>query len=202
MNPKKKSFTKKNVSKVPSTPVKEDNKFLNYMVWILKNVIAGIICYVLVLQCIEEQKGYNWVYNSLLKGNYEMIKKNPNLTIDQKWAAKLGFNYAYWKHINDNTPEDAVILYPIREAFFPKDKETQFTSMPENVIFASRFLYPRKIVSPSEIETNPYGKQITHVAIVNGWGYDYLEYDVPSHTTNHVLPIKQPEQQQISNQSN
>jgi hypothetical protein len=201
MSAQKKNSYKQNASKKHSTSnnkVSTNNHSvaLSYLIWFFKNAIAGVICYILIFQCIEGSQGYNWVYNSMLKENYKLIQKHPNLSMEKKLGSKFGFNYAYFKYITDHTPEDAVILYPNYDAFFPKGRESKFTSEPFNRIYATYFLYPRKLVYPAEIEKTVYGKQITHVAIVNGWGYDYLEYQVANHVDNTVLPIKQPEQHQ------
>ena len=200
MNPQKKNISKKPVPNNRPTSEQKPNYALKYLTWIFFNTIAGIICYFLVFQCIDEQKGYNWAYYSLIKQNYKLIKKHPNLTLDEKLSSKMGFDYAYIQHIRENTPEDAVILYPTRNIFFPPGKESKFKVYTPSFIFAAKYLYPRKIVLPTAIETSKYGNQITHVAIVNGWGYEYLEYTVPNQIEFAVLPIKQPEEpeQQIA----
>ena len=204
MNPQKKDINKKNTQNNRSTSVQKPNKFLNYLIWIFLNTIAGILCYFLIFQCIDEQKGYNWAYYSLMKQNYKLIKKHPNLTLEEKYGSKIGFDYAFIKHIIDNTPDDAVILYPPADIFFQKDKEKKFRVFSPSFIYAAKFLYPRKIVLPKDIETSKYGKQITHVAIVYGWGYQYLEYTVPNQVEFTVMPIKLPEQQieQTNNNNN
>jgi hypothetical protein len=182
-------------------------KPLDYVIWIFKNVIIGLFVYLFVFYYLidpDKHSYYNWAYNTLMKGNYETVKKYDTLSLDQKWEAKLGYTGAYWKYIRDNTPEDAVILFPTSEIFMPEGKKTQFVGEPAGKINALRILYPRKIVFHNEIETNRYGKQLTHVAIANGWGYEYLEYPVPvtNRTDNTVLPIKQPENTQPENQTN
>jgi hypothetical protein len=125
-----------------------------------------------------------------MKGNYETIKKYKHLPLDRKWEEKLGYTFVYWKHLRDNTPEDAVILYPTHDIFFPAGKKSRFVGEPASKIQALRFLYPRKLVYHTETETNRYGKNLTHVAIVNGWGYEYLEYVIDNKVDDTVLPIK------------
>ncbi|MDR1181773.1 MAG: hypothetical protein LBL13_07325 [Bacteroidales bacterium] len=174
----------------------------DYAIWIFKNIIIGVVIYLAIFKLIEKQPSYNWAYNTLMKGNYDLIKQNDTLSLDQKWVAKLGYTCAYWNYLRDNTPEDAVILFPTHDIFMPEGKETQFAGEPAGKINALRFLYPRKVVLQNEIETNRYGKQITHVAIANGWGYEYLEYPANNSVANTVLPIKQPENIQPENQTN
>ncbi|MDR0605404.1 MAG: hypothetical protein LBG80_13975 [Bacteroidales bacterium] len=178
---------------------------LDYIIWIFKNVIIGTIIYFIVVSTINSKERfpyYDWAYNTLMKGNYETIQQYDTLSLDQKWEAKLGYTGAYWIYIRNNTPEDAVILFPTHDIFMPEGKTTLFVGEPINKISISRFLHPRKVVQYNEIETNRYGKQLTHVAIANGWGYDYLEYPVANKIDNTVLPIKQTENTQTENQAN
>jgi len=205
MKPKKKTTANNLATKKKPAFEKKKNRFFDYIFWFFKNTIIGLFCYFLIFQCIDEQKDYKWVYYSLMKENLKTMQKYKKLSIEKKFNSKLGFNYSYWKYIHDNTPEDAVILYPTREICFPKDKETKLTGEATNKFIITRFLYPRKLVYPTEIETNRYGKEITHVAIANGWGYEYLEYNVGYQIDYAVLPIKQPENkdnQTINNDQN
>ncbi|MDR0769362.1 MAG: hypothetical protein LBE71_05615, partial [Dysgonamonadaceae bacterium] len=68
--------------------------------------------------------------------------------------------------------------------------ESPFKQDVSNKLWALRVLYPRKLVTPSEMETNRYAKDITHVAIVNGRGYERLDYQVENPVTHGVLPVK------------
>ncbi|MEG1685127.1 MAG: hypothetical protein RR319_04180 [Bacteroides sp.] len=177
------------VEQVYKKPDKQQYSSSEYFRWILKNGILALIAYFLVFKLIDIQPGYNWIYNGLLKGNMEIIKEYPNITDDQKWEYKLGSTYTYLRFLKENTPPDAIILYPDANAFFPKDKEKMFTGEPYNKMLALRFLYPRKLIIPSEIGKSHYASKATHVAIVNGFGYDKLNYQ-PEHKIEHgVLPI-------------
>jgi hypothetical protein len=185
--------TVKNKNKPVSKP--QSLQTIDYVVWFFKNIITGLFAYLIIHSIIDNQDSYNWAYNTLMKGNYKIIKKHRMLPLDQKWEAKLGYTFTFWKFLRDNTPEDAVILYPTADIFFPQGKKSQFTGEPANKIKALRFLYPRKLVYHNETETNRYGKQLTHVAIVNEWGYEYLEYAVNNKGGNTVMPIKYSENQ-------
>jgi hypothetical protein len=161
----------------------------DYAVWIFKNLIVGILVYFMLQHLISNHASYNWAYNILMKGNYATATKYKHLSLDQRWEQKLGYTFAYWKHLRDNTPEDAVILYPTSDIFSPAGKKSRFPGEPASKLHALRFLYPRKLVYHTEKETNRYGKQLTHVAIVNGWGYEYLEYAVDNKVDDAVLPV-------------
>jgi hypothetical protein len=127
--------------------------------WLLRNLAVAVVAGWMTFLCIEKQAGYNWVYNGLLKGNMKTITQYPNLTVDQKNEMKLGFDYLYLRYLKNSTPEDAVILYPSREDFYPKDKQSPFKQDIGNKLWGLRFLYPRKLVLPSEMETNRYARE-------------------------------------------
>ncbi len=42
---------------------------------------------------------------------------------------------------------------------------------------------------PSELGKTPWSEKITHVAIVNGRGYEYLDYEVEQKAPHAVLPM-------------
>lgn len=155
--------------------------------WLLKNVSFLILAILLVSYALSKQPGYHWVYFGLLKGNMETIKKYPELTYEQKMQMKLGTSYGYLLYIKQSTPENAVILYPPASAF--RTKDSPFTQNIDNKIYATRFLYPRKLVLESELPMSKYANQITHIAIVNGIGKDKLTYPVDSTVQHGVYPI-------------
>ncbi|MDR1880392.1 MAG: hypothetical protein LBQ78_05615 [Tannerellaceae bacterium] len=157
--------------------------------WLLRNLAVAAVAGWMTFLCIEKQAGYHWVYNGLLKGNMKTIIQYPNLTVDQKNEIKLEFDYVYLRFLKNSTPENAVILYPSHEDFYPKDKQSPFKQDISNKLWGLRFLYPRKLVLPSEMETNRYARDITHVAIVNGRGYERLNYTVDDMHEHAVLPV-------------
>jgi hypothetical protein len=156
---------------------------------IVKNIAAAGVAALCVYAFLNLQVGYNWAYYSLLKGNLAIIKENPSLTLDQKNEMKLGTDYAYLRFLKHATPEDAVILYPAHGDFFPEGVESPFKQNISNKTWGLRFLYPRKLVLPSEMETNRYAGSITHVAIVNGRGYERLSYPVEGGLEHGILPV-------------
>ncbi|MDR1918547.1 MAG: hypothetical protein LBQ65_02740 [Tannerellaceae bacterium] len=172
-----------------TSPRVKEPQASNPLRWFVKNAFVASIVGVLVFQCIEEQAGYHWVYDTLLKGNMQTIRQYPDLTVDQRNELKLGFDYAYLRFLKNATPEDAVILYPSQEDFFPEDKPSPFKHEISNKVWGLRFLYPRKLVLPSEMETSRYASAITHVAIVNGRGYERLSYTVSDIQEHGVRPV-------------
>ena len=155
---------------------------------LLKNVSFLILAALLVFYAFSKQPGYHWVYFNLLRGNMETIKKYPKLTFEQKMQMKLGTSYEYLLYLKQATPENAVILYPDSKDF--REKGSPFTQNIDNKIYATRFLYPRKLILESERKTGKYKNEITHVAIVNGKGTEKLPYPVDTEFQHGVLPLK------------
>jgi len=152
------------------------------------NILFLFVAFAFIKGAVMKQEGYHWVIE-MLSGNMKMVHQYSNLTIAQRSEIKIGSTYAYYKYIKDNTPKDAVIYLPGRDAFFPKDVKSPFTGDPFNKLWATRFLYPRKIVIPSEMGHSAYSGKLTHVAIVNGIGFEILSYVVPEHFSCGVLPV-------------
>lgn len=155
---------------------------------IVTNMLALGLSLLLTTALFKLCPGYHWVYADLLKGNLEIAKKYPQLTFDQKMQMKLGFDYRYLMYVRDATPEDAVIRYPSGAAFGKKGSPFKHIS---NKIFATRFLYPRKLVQENEMGTSKYAGKITHVAIVNGEvpaGVALPADSIPLHTVLSVKP--------------
>ncbi|MDR1357683.1 MAG: hypothetical protein LBJ58_08445 [Tannerellaceae bacterium] len=161
----------------------------NYTAWFVKNVCAAVVAGIFIFKCLDTQEGYKWVYHSMLKGNMELIKAHPKATLEERNKFKLGTDYEYLLFVKNATPEDAVILYPSREDFLPEGVNSPFKQDIQNKLWALRFLYPRKLVLPSEMETNRYADDITHVAIVNGRGYERLGYEADERMEFGILPL-------------
>jgi hypothetical protein len=155
---------------------------------LLRNLLVTAIAGWMVFLCIEKQVGYQQIYH-ILKGNMAFIRQFPGKTNEQRLEVKLGMSYTYLQFIKRQTPEDAVILYPDWREFFPEGVESPFNGEITNKIWATRFLYPRKIVLSSERDKNRYGKHITHVAIVNGTGFEKVNYPVAAKFEHGVLPF-------------
>jgi len=182
----KKSKRKKN------EPVRTENKKNRFLSLLFRNVFAVIISAVIVFFLYKNIQGYQWVWDSLVIKNLEIVNQHSDLTNEQKWAIKLGFDYRYLEFLKKNTPENAVILMPADSALFPQGVKSEFTKESysvRNKAWATYFLYPRKIVYEKELLKSPYASQITHVAIANYRGYERLNYSVVKKQKYHVLPV-------------
>lgn len=157
--------------------------------WVVKNLLAVVVvAFLLNKLVLGLQPGYNWAYN-MLKGNLEVAQNYAQTTTDERYEMKLGLSHVYLRYLKENTPPDAVILLPGKEAFYPEGQERIFSGEPYNKLWATRFLYPRRVIIPPELGVTPWSKKITHVAIVNGIGYEYLGYEVPKKVPYIVLPV-------------
>lgn len=157
--------------------------------WVVKNLLAVVVvAFLLNKLVLGLQPGYNWAYN-MLKGNLEVAQHYAQTTTDERYEMKLGLSHVYLRYLKENTPPDAVILLPGKEAFYPEGQERIFSGEPYNKLWATRFLYPRRVIIPSELGVTPWSQKITHVAIVNGIGYEYLGYEVPKKVPHIVLPV-------------
>ncbi len=118
------------------------------------------------------------------------MRHNPKLTREQRYGVKLGISYSYLQFIKQNTPEDAVILYPSKEDFFPPGQESPFQGEVYNLSWATRFLYPRKIIFPHQMQQNVFTPYISHIAIVNGRGFERINNYQGDRFEHGVLPVK------------
>lgn len=161
--------------------------------YVWRNIVAGLGVLLLWYIGFSGTKGY-WAVEQMLPDNMAVISEYPNASLDDRWEMKLGGSYQYLKFLKDNTPPSAVILYPSREAFFPTGVQSQFQGEPYNKIWATRFLYPRRLVLRDEFQTSLWGAKVTHVAIANKQGYDLFDAasrpDSSEMVDFTVLPVK------------
>lgn len=159
--------------------------------WWIKNLLIAALAYMLLPGFVKSNAGYEWLIEGYAKGNLKVIKQYDNLNNDQKLEMKLGYDYAFIEMIRRMTPEDAVIYYPSRKDFTDKLQQSQITFSGNlcDKLSAVRFLYPRRVVIEAEREKTPWGKKISHVAVVNGHGLELLPYSVGPGAEISVLPM-------------
>ncbi|MCL2682695.1 MAG: hypothetical protein FWE63_04315 [Bacteroidales bacterium] len=181
----------KPVQKPPKAPQKS---WFDVVVRFGKQALVALAGLFLLVQAKNSAVGYRWVYDSLLKGNMEVIRKHPNLSVDERYVMKMGFPISYLNHIKQHTPDSAIILFPEPSVFLDTKDPNQNLSGMHGWSFSKyayfRYLQPRKVVFANETDS-PYFEKITHVAIINEWGYDFLSYPVPleHRPVNAILPI-------------
>lgn len=160
----------------------------NWSGFVLRNLFIGLIFFMLFNSLFENNKAYHWVYQNLLKNNLEIIKEHPDYTMNQKHQAKLGFFAKYLYFVTENTPDTAIILMPPDSIVDKIDKKYKMDWI-RSKRHTTYFLYPRKTVYYKNERDSIYFDKITHVAIVNGYGYEHLPYRVQKRNQFTVLPI-------------
>lgn len=152
---------------------------------------------------------YKWLLNAHLGSNLQQMELLDTASLETIKAHKLGVDYRYIKYyILDKTPEDAVILMPDYYDFkIPDDapaNTVKFHRLVEKA-YVYYFAYPRTLIYdftdgsdtllggiPNYIQDPDYEekrKNITHVAIVHGKGYEHLNYYPKQRELHTVLPI-------------
>lgn len=181
---KKQKVNKQKVSSATEKPAP------NKMLKIGKNVLVLLLTFFIITQ-IKQNDGYKWVLDTLVSANLKTMKENKHLTEQQKLEAKMGYTARYFNEINKKTPEDAVIIFPPDSLFAVTKYGAKLDRYMRRKEWSSYFVYPRKLIYHEEKEKYPeLYKKATHVAIINGWGFQLLPYQVQSRNAFDVLPLK------------
>ncbi len=145
----------------------------------------------LVLWVMAGHSGYTYAVQSVI-GDHDFIKEHRGLALEERFAAKLGTRYTYFRKVKESTPENAVIWLPSQNAFFKEAYADKFHSphCSYRKTSALRFLWPRKVVLQKEYDSVLAEKfPLTHVVVVSGEGASLLPYPIPD-TTFGVFPIE------------
>ncbi len=181
---KNKGSKKKVINKEVDKPAKGKMK-------IAHNFILLAVTFFLITQLKSHNRGYEWVFDTLVKGGLASVKKYEALTEVQKMEAKLGYTGSYFNYINKQTPDTAIIIMPPKETLQTKGKKIKLDRYITGRHWSNYFVYPRKFVYEDEKENFPVlYKKATHVAIMYAWGYHLLDYQVEGKVDFTVLPIK------------
>jgi hypothetical protein len=159
-----------------------------------RNLLVTFIISAVLLLLYITIPGYHWAITDMAIHNKELIDRietrrlnmnQPELTLEDKRLLKIS-NYWYMKYLRENTPENAVILLP-PHSVIDSTPEMRFLNSAEWVEY---FIFPRLCVGEDEKATgSELFAKVTHVAIVNGWGYDKLHYAPKNRLREMVLPI-------------
>ena len=186
MSKKIKSTKKKAQAPKPPEPKKKVSTGIPF----LNNIVAVFVFVILVAIAKDVNKGYNWMSETLIKLNLKRIKMYKNSTFEEKQAAKMGYNVQYLNYVNENTPDDAIILMPPDSIIQQEGVKSDFDKHMKNKVWVSYFLYPRKVVFEKEKETSTLYNKATHLAVINGWGYDRLPHITGNRSKHAVFALK------------
>ena len=176
---------KKKKSKRSSPPAPFQKKSFSGFNHILLIMLVLIGIYLL----LAAVPGYKNMRDRFVLGNLKFILKNPALDYPEKMRIKFPRDYPFVMFVKQNTPDTAVIVMP------PKSVKSVFkkTHGAQNKIWDEYFLYPRKLLYADE-QDNPLMQKITHIMIINNWGYDFLEekfgLSYPRKAAYTVLPVR------------
>lgn len=170
------------------------------------NLLFAFIAILVLAALNKNVLSYNWVYQGLLKDGIKycgMVEKEIDnrtrgvhdpamrrqIAYDTKYEAKIGAEFMILKGIRDNTPPNAVILFPPPLVLTQK---TSYLTLRYEIglkPWASHFLYPRTIVYEQEKGKNPFYEKAQYIFILHGWGYDHLDYEPKQRNLVDVLPL-------------
>jgi hypothetical protein len=170
-----------------------------------RNLVVTFVLMFILLLLYVTIPGYNYAIKEVAISNKQRIDQIetrrlnfdlPELRQEDKLLFRIE-DYWYIQFITAHTPDTAVILLPPRSAI---DTTPEFSQLndPE---WMEYFLYPRLCISEDQKNTKKdlYAK-VTHVAIVNSWGYDKLKYEPKERPTETILPIEKPKDDQTPSQ--
>jgi len=165
---------------------------ISYFSWIMKNIIfAGIATFILIFGILKYDS-HNYMYRAL-QLDMDIINKHPlkNTSLRNRSIIVLKNVYTFMEVLKNKTSEDAVILYPEFDSFFPENEKHLFDNKGvSDRMWAIRFLYPRIIIKQSELNKSPYRDKITDVTVVNGRDYEYIPYKVNKQEPFGIFPVK------------
>ena len=193
MQKKKLKNKKRNVHDFSSDPSKTEGQYYQMSIPFIKNVILFFVLFVIGFQLIDNVNGYVWMRDKFLQSNLDKIEKFKDADTDKKYEAYFGFDYRFLSYIRDNTADSAMILMPPDSAIFPVNGKSDFNSKRKNQsirnhMWSMYFIYPRMLVYVEKYLDSPDSFDYTHVACVNGWGYEYLDYSLaPNQSSKYQI---------------
>lgn len=180
-NKKRKGKTQDSKFELFKRPAKSFGGFL------LRNIAVGIIMVMSFTFLYNHTSSYKWLYEQLYKVNYNAIKNYSHYTIEERYRSKLGFYAKYMFFLKSHTPDSAIILMPPDSIIMAIDKKNRMDWL-KSKRHSTYFLYPRKPVYKKLSSDSVYFDKITHVAIVNGYGYEDLPFTVTNKNEYTVIP--------------
>jgi hypothetical protein len=158
----------------------------------VKNLLFSSVIIAFTFVAFRENSGYDWVWNSLIGENVKFANRSGHLSETQKMQTKFGIDAAALDYIKQNTPENAIILIPPGSVLMADSASFQFKKDLGGIKvrnWALDLLYPRKLVYCDEKDKNKFFKQISHVVVMDGWGFEFLNYQSDTKNNFDVLSI-------------
>jgi len=176
---------KKKDKPVPPQKKASSSGSLAFLSTVFFNLIGGGLAIMFIYVIFASVQGYDWLYNTMLKNNFETMEKYPNLTYPERYEAKWGGEIAYINRVKQQTPDSAIILIPPRKLL----TQAGFKSAVE-LPWLTYFLYPRKVVYDDDKDSSKFYNQANYIMAVNGWGFDKVNYHIEKPEAFMILPLK------------
>ena len=95
-----------------------------------------------------------------------------DISEERKHELRLGFDYQLVEMIRQQTPADAIIIFPPDSVFIGDQLNSKGAWGAKSRVWSTYFLYPRILIAEEDQEKFPdLYVQATHVMVVNSWGY-------------------------------
>lgn len=176
--------------KLKKSQFKKKTKKSNHVIG--NNIIAIFFTFFFFL-FLFQISGYNDFLNKLLIRDLTFMLNNPDITYAQKSILKNKNDFRFVNLIASKTPDTCSVLMPSDEMIFPEGQKDIFNRKTswgiKNKAWAKYYLYPRKLIYVDKLTPELLNK-VDYVAIINGYGYEYLDYDTNSSSLINVLPRK------------
>ena len=168
-----------------SSPGDSSSKGLNFISGFFFNLLYAGLSAMFIYVIFNSVQGYDWLYNTMLKNNFETIEKYPDLGVPQRYELKWGGEIGYVNRIKMQTPDTAIILVPPKKLL----EQAVFKSAVE-LPWLTYFVYPRKVVYEDDKDSSKLYSRATYILAVNGWGFDKVNYHIDRPEAFMVLPLK------------
>ena len=154
------------------------------------NLIAIFFIFFIFLFLLQID-GYKFTVDKIIINSIAFMISKPDLSYEQKSAVKNGKDFQYLDFIKTKTPENSTILMPSEDMIFPKGRAHIFNKGSawgiKNKAWSQYYLYPRKLIYVDEL-TPSQMQQFDYVAIVNSFGYEYLNYTPRKRVRIGIMP--------------
>lgn len=179
--------TKPETSKKISKPKSQRQEGISTVFLFVRPVIfIGV-----VILLIAFNKGYDRLYKINVVRIFNDLEKYKGMDYEQRLRKMLPQDFPFLADIRDKTPSDAILLAPPRAIWHPEGRKLGFGTWIHAPSYLAYFLYPRKvIIDDKKGAKSPLMNEVTHVLIVDSWGYDKVKYQVSDPQPFAVLPIE------------
>lgn len=138
----------------------------------MKQINILLITILLLAAAIFLVPGYHRLAVRLVYEPVEAMIVLSDISDERKHELRLGFDYQLVEMIRQQTPDDAIIIFPPDSVFLGDQLNSKGAWGAKSRVWSTYFLYPRILIAEEDQEKFPeLYAQATHVMVVNSWGY-------------------------------